>query len=125
MAPPPCETRIFNVGKSLNTSELSSDSTPMLSSLMKCSEYGNRSDRQPAEWMCPGTSSATIFSYSGYQNRSPSGGVSTPLHSPGSGLSRQPTNPCSLTHFSRYGTTAFGLTPGVSGSPQTPRKVFG
>ena len=48
-------------------------------------------------------SSSTSFSYSGYQKRSPSGGVSMPLHSPGSGFSRQPTNPCSFTHFSRYG----------------------
>jgi hypothetical protein len=62
MAPPPCDTRILSEGKSLNTSELSSDSTPMLSSLMKCSEYGSRSDRQPVEWMCPGMSSSTIFS---------------------------------------------------------------
>ncbi len=41
---------------------------------------------------------STSFSYSGYQKRSPSGGVSTPPHSPGSGLIRQPTNPCSFTH---------------------------
>jgi hypothetical protein len=29
MAPPPCETRIFSVGKSLNTLDVSSDTTAM------------------------------------------------------------------------------------------------
>src|SRR5262249_16896879 len=102
------------VGKSLKTLEFSSETTLMLSSLMKCSEYVSLSDRQPAEWMCPGISSSTSFSYSGYQNLSPRGGVSgPPPHSPGSGLSRQPRNPSSFTHFSRYGRTALGLTPGV------------
>jgi len=30
----------------------------------------------------------------------------------------------SLTHFSRYGSTSFGLTPGLCGNPQTPRKTL-
>src|SRR5512134_1731549 len=71
-----------------------------------------------------GTSSATSFSYSGYQERSPSGGA---FHQPpeGSGLRLQPMKPSSFTQRSSSGMQFAGGTPGDCGSWQTGAKFDG
>ncbi len=71
-----------------------------------------------------GTSSSTIFSYSGYQCRSVSGGeVQWPPE--GSGFKLQPMNPSSLTQRSSSAALLTGATPGDCGNWQTPTKFSG
>ena len=53
---------IFRVGKRSNTSDSSSDTIAIDSSLMKCSVYDSRGAQHDAEWMSAGTSSSQSFS---------------------------------------------------------------
>src|SRR5258707_6173840 len=71
-----------------------------------------------------GTSSSHIFSYSGYQCLSVSGGeVQWPPD--GSGFRLQPTKPNSLTQRSSSAMQFEGGTPGDCGSWHTPMKFSG
>src|SRR3954466_6570589 len=71
-----------------------------------------------------GTSSSTIFSYSGYQWRSVKGGeVQWPPD--GSGFRLHPMNPRSRTQRSNSAALLAGGTPGDCGNWQTPTKLSG
>src|SRR5436305_7564117 len=109
MAPPPCGMISFRFGKRSNTFESISEMIAMLSSLMNFSVYDSRGEQLPAEWTSAGMSSSHSFSYSGYQNSSPSPGGGAPSPSVGSGFSRQPMKPCSLTRNSSSGMQLTGL----------------
>src|SRR5579871_5376787 len=98
-------------GKSRNTRDSSSEMMAVFSSFMKCSVYGSRSLPQRVEWMSAGTSSLTSASYSGYQYSEPSAGGGGLYPSFGSGFSRQPTKPSSLTQRVSSSTELAGLTP--------------
>src|SRR3954471_20421207 len=71
-----------------------------------------------------GTSCSTNFSYSGYHQRSVSGGE---LQCPpdGSGFTLNPTKPSSFTHPSSSPTQFEGGTPGDCGSCPTGMKLSG
>src|SRR5665213_2123588 len=71
-----------------------------------------------------GTSSSTIASYRGYQERSV---IGAPLQLPpeGSGLMMQPTKPSSSTQRRSSPTVFAGDTPGDCGSWQAPTKFCG
>src|SRR6202521_4832595 len=71
-----------------------------------------------------GTSSSQSFSYSGYHQRSVSGG-SIQCPPEGSGLRLQPTKPSDLTQRSSSATHFAGGTPGDCGNWQTPTKLTG
>jgi hypothetical protein len=79
---------------------------------------------EPETWTIAGTSSSTIFSKNGYQDRSVSGwAVQCPPD--GSGFRLQPTKPNSFTHRSSSAMELATGTPGDCGSWQTPAKVSG
>jgi hypothetical protein len=75
-------------------------------------------------WIIAGTSSSQSTSYSGYQERSASGG---PSHQPpdGSGLRLAPTKPISSTHRRSSSTDGPIGAPGDWGSWHTGAKLSG